>query len=127
MDENLIEELYPYPRSADFHELAFLFFNGPVKMDIEVADAMAKHIFDRLDCSPPREPSVKYDALGSAGAPWEPGAWIERDAERMTVTVTVPEKPVAQMDDAELAALRRDLDAAEVARKAGTLGGDDGR
>lgn len=122
-DEELatLYELYPYERSREHHPLACLFFNGPVKVDVEVADQLAKHVFERLDCSPPREPDVKYDALGGSGAPWESGAWIKADKERVAVEVTVQEKPVSEMDDAELAALRRDLNAADDARRAGTL------
>lgn len=117
------DEIYPYKTDPKHHPLAMLFFNSAVKVDLEVADALAKHVFDQLGCSPPRNPAVKYDALGSSGAPWEPGAWIDGDADRMTVHVTVSEKPVVEMDAAERAKLRHELDAAEVAERAGTLGG----
>lgn len=117
------ERIYPYQVDPEHHPLAMLFFNAPVKADLEVADALARHVFDRLDCSPPRNPVVKYDALGSSGAPWEPGAWIDADAERMTVEVTVQDKPVSEMDDDELATLERDLNAVRDARRAGTLKG----
>lgn len=119
----VLEEIYPYQRDSSVHPLACLFFNGPVKFELEAAEAWARHIFDRLDCSPPRSPSVKYDAQGGLGAPWESGVWIDADAERMKVHVSVQDKPVADMDDVELAALRRDLDAVEAARRADTLGG----
>lgn len=121
-EQATIEDLYPYQRDPQHHPLAMLFFNSPVKADLEVCDALAKHVFDRLDCSPPRNPEVKYDALGSSGAPWEPGAWIKDTDDRMTVHVTVSEKPVAEMDAAERAKLRHELDAAEDAEQAGTLG-----
>lgn len=123
-DELAVREgIYPYEAHPEHHPLAMLFFNSPVKADMEVADALAKHVFDRLDCSPPRSPSVKYDALGTSGAPWEPGAWIEAGKDRMSVEVTVQDKPVAEMDDVELAALERDLNAVKDARRAGTLKG----
>jgi len=122
-DEVTLATIYPYRREPGHHPLAPLFFNSVVKADLEVADALAKHIFDRLGCSPPRNPSVKYDALGSSGAPWEPGAWIDATAERMAVHVTVSEKPVADMDAAERAQLRRELEAADAAERAGTLRG----
>lgn len=117
------DEIYPYQSDPKHHPLAMLFFNSAVKVDLEVADALATHVFDRLGCSPPRNPSVKYDALGSSGAPWEPGVWVDADSDRMTVNVTVSEKPVTEMDAAERAKLRHELDAAEDAERAGTLGG----
>lgn len=122
-EQATIDRLYPYRRDPGHHPLALLFFNSPVKADLEVCDALAKHVFDRLDCSPPRNPLAKYDALGSSGAPWEPGVWIDADAERMTVNVTVSEKPIGEMDAAERAKLRHELDAADDAERAGTLGG----
>lgn len=117
------DEIYPYQVHPDHHPLAMLFFNSPVKVDLDVADALAKHVFDQLDCSAPRNPQIKYDALGASGAPWEPGAWIGADKDRMTVEVTVQDKPVEEMDDDELAALERDLNAVKDARRAGTLKG----
>lgn len=123
-DAAVVDDIYPYGREENHHPLACLFFGGPVRNDIEVAEAWAKHIFDNLGCSPPRDPKVKYDARGGTGAPWEDGVWIPVEDERMGVHVTVSEKPVADMDAAERAKLRFELDAADAAERAGALKGE---
>lgn len=116
---NTISTIYPYEKDDSHHEYAWVFFHAPgFAPNIEIADELAKHIFDDLGCAPPgsrHQPRVKYDALGSAGAPWQPGAWIPLDEPRMDVTATIPDKPVAEMSEEEkaeaLAALQAEADA----------------
>lgn len=120
----VLDELFPYPRDAGFHPLAFLFFNMPhLKVDGDGAHALAVWVFDRLGCAGPgtaSPPTVKYDALGGSGAPHEYGVWIKAEDERMTVEVTTPEKALTEMDEAELAEIVTNAQAALVAKRAGT-------
>lgn len=122
MPDNLIDELFPYPRDAEFHPLAFLFFNAPfLKVSAETAHALAAWVFDSLDCSGPGDGAkVKYDALGGSGAPHENGRWIKRDAARVVVEVTTPDVVLTGKSEAELAQILVDAEAALVAKRAGT-------
>lgn len=120
----ILEELFPYPRDPAFHPLASLFINMPhLKLDADAAHATATWVFDRLGCAGPgtaSTPTVKYDALGSSGAPWEYGVWIKAEAERVPVEVTTPEVVLTDMDEAALAEVISNAQAALVAKRAGT-------
>lgn len=122
MPDELIEELFPYPRDPSFHPQAVLFFNMPfLKVSAETAHAMAAWVFDSLDCSGPGEGAkVKYDALGGSGAPHETGRWIKRDADRVEVEVTTPDVVLTDRSEEELAQILVDAEAALVAKRAGT-------
>lgn len=123
-------ELYPYPRDPQYHPLSFLFFNMPhlTIRDIDACHRMAVWLFGSLGCGAPgtaASPSVKYDALGTAGAPWEEGVWIQADQERTPVQVTTPvEKDLTEMDEAELAEYITNAQAALIAKRAGTAKGN---
>lgn len=123
-DDKVLDELYPYPRDPNFHRLAFVFFNMPhLAMDADGANAMARWVFDRLGCGAPGEaaaPTVKYDALGGSGAPHELGVWIKAEDDRATVEVTTPEVVLTDMDEAKLAEVISNAQAALVAKRAGT-------
>lgn len=125
MPDELIEELFPYPRDPEFHPLAFLFFNAPfLKVSAETAHALAAWVFDSLDCSGPGEGAkVKYDALGGSGAPHETGRWIKRDADRVEVEVTTPDVVLTGKSEAELAQIVIDAEAALNAHRARTVKG----
>lgn len=120
-------DVYPYVTSADRHPYSWVFFNaGGISVDIETAEALAKHVFDDLGCGKPgsaSDPVVKYDALGGSGGPWEPGAWIPMDEPRMSVSISAPHIDIGRMSEAERANLRAMLDAADAARRAGVLSG----
>lgn len=122
MPDNLLDELFPYPRDSEFHPLAFLFFNAPfLKVNAETAHALAAWVFDTLDCSGPGEGTkVKYDALGGSGAPHENGRWIKRDADRVEVEVTTPDVVLTDRSEEELAQILVDANAALVAKRART-------
>ena len=124
MPDEVLDELYPYPRHPSFHPLAFVFFNMPhLAMDADGAHAMATWVFDRLGCAGPgtaAAPTVKYDALGGSGAPHEHGVWIKATEERMTVEVTTPEVVLTDMDESALAEVIANAQAALVAKRAGT-------
>lgn len=117
-----LDHIYPYDKSPDKHPLAWMFFHAAgLQLDIDVADALAKHVFDKLGCAGPgtaSEPAIKYDALGSTGAPYEPGAWIAREKDRLQVTTTMPEKSVTRMDDAEFVAAQHAVIVEAAARRA---------
>lgn len=120
-----VDELYPYPRDGQYHPWSFLFFNMPhlTIRDIDTCHRMAVWLFDTLGCAGPgtsQAPSMKYDALGSSGAPWEEGGWIPVDNERTPVQVTTPEKDLTAMDEVELAEYIANAKAALVAKRAGT-------
>lgn len=123
-DDKVLDELYPYPRDPSFHPLAFVFFNMPhLGVDADGANAMARWVFDRLGCAGPgtaAAPTVKYDALGGSGAPHEFGVWIKADEDRMAVEVTTPEVVLTDMDEAALAEMIANAQAALVAKRAGT-------
>ena len=125
--DDVIDELFPYPRDPSFHPLAFLFFNMPhLKVDADGAHAMAVWVFDRLGCGGPgtaATPTVKYDALGGSGAPYEHAVWIKADEDRMAVEVTTPEVVLTDMDEADLAEVIANAQAALVAKRAGTAKG----
>ena len=74
-----MNEPYPYATDPEAHPLAWVFFYiAGIATTLDVANAMAKHVFDDLGCAPPgteHTPVIKYDALGGSGAPWEPGMW----------------------------------------------------
>lgn len=122
-------ELYPYPRETQYHPWSFLFFNMPhlTIRDIDACHHMAVWLFDTLGCTGPGTagvPQVKYDALGSSGAPWEEGVWIPTDRERTPVQVTTPvEKDLTEMDEIELAEYITNAQAALIAKRAGTARG----
>ena len=114
--------LYPYDKDAERHPLAWVFFHAAgLQADLDVCDALAKHVFDKLGCSGPgsaSEPTVKYDALGTSGAPYEPGAWIAREKPRLQVATTMPEKSVTHMDDEEFVEAQHAIIAEAAARRA---------
>ena len=122
--DDVLDELFPYPRDPSFHPLAFVFFNMPhLKVDADGAHAMAVWVFDRLGCGGPgtaAPPSVKYDALGGSGAPHEHGVWIKAEDDRMTVQVTTPEVVLTDMSEDKLAEFITNAKAALVAKRAGT-------
>lgn len=117
-----LDHIYPYDKASDRHPLAWVFFHAAgLQLDIDVADALAKHVFDKLGCAGPgtaSEPVIKYDALGSTGAPYEPGAWIDRSKDRLQVATTMPEKSVTQMDDEEFVEAQHALIIEAAARRA---------
>lgn len=120
-----VDELYPYPRDSQYHPWSFLFFNMPhlTIRDIDTCHRMAVWLFDTLGCAGPgatQAPSVKYDALGTAGAPWEEGGWIPVDSERTAVQVTTPDVVLTGKSEEELAQILVDAEAALVAKRAGT-------
>lgn len=121
-----IEDVYPYHIDPARHRLAWVIFNAAgVRHDLETCEAIAKHIFDDLKCGPPGsagDPTVKYDALGGSGAPWEPGRWIPMSEGRLQVVATAPPKDVTAMSWEERAELRAALEAAEDAERAGATG-----
>lgn len=114
---------YPYETDPESHPFAWVFFYiAGIATTLDVANAMAKHVFDDLGCAPPgteHEPNIKYDALGGSGAPWEPGMWIPVEDDRMQVIATAPDKDITAMSQAERAELRAALDAADDADRAG--------
>ena len=125
MPDELIDELFPYRRDAEFHPLACLFFNMPfLQVNAETAHALAAWVFDSLDCSGPGAGAeVKYDALGGSGAPHETGRWIKRDADRVEVEVTTPDVVLTDKSEAELAQIVIDAEAALNAHRARTVKG----
>ena len=125
MPDDLVDELFPYPRDPEFHPRAFLFFNMPfLKVSAETAHAMAAWVFDTLDCAGPGAGAeVKYDALGGSGAPHETGRWIKRDADRVEVEVTTPDVVLTDKSEAELAQIVIDAEAALNAHRARTVKG----
>lgn len=120
-----MEDIYPYQVADNHHPLSWVFFNaGGLSLDLETAEALARHVFDALGCGKPGSaavPSIKYDALGGSGGPWEPGVWIPVKDARMGVSVTVPHVDVGAMSEAERAELRAVLDAADDAARASSL------
>lgn len=118
-------ETWPYPIDVNYHPLAWVFFNaGNIPFDIIQADALARHVFDNLQCGAPGsagDPLVKYDALGGTGAPWENGEWIAVDQPRAMVVATAPSVDLGSMDAQSRAELRAALDAADIAAAANAL------
>ena len=124
-EARIAHTLYPYPRDGQYHPWSFLFFNMPhlTIRDIDACHRMATWVFDTLGCGGPgtvADPSVKYDALGSSGAPWEEGRWIPAARERSPVQVTTPDTDLTQMGEEELAEYIANAQAALVAKRAGT-------
>ena len=117
------DDIYPYAVDPDYHPLTNAIFKaGGTQHDIDTCHAIAKHIFDDLGCGAPgtaHEPKVKYDALGSSGAPWEPGVWIPVEEARASVVATAPDKDITAMTPEERAELKAALEAAEAAERAG--------
>lgn len=125
-------DIYPYPvdNQDGVDPMAWLFFNTPgaPKDTLEVANARCAHLRALgVNLTPEvTEPStLKYDALGGTGAPWEHGRWIPVDQPRVEVTVTAPSTDITAMSEAERAELRAALDLADIATQAG--GGTNGR
>lgn len=120
-------DTYPYDIDPEYHHLAWTVFNAAgTRHDIETCHGIVTHIFDDLGCGPPgtaHPPRVKYDALGSSGGPWEPGAWIPAEDQRAQVTATAPDKDVTAMTPEERAELKAALEAADAAERAGATGG----
>lgn len=116
-------DTYPYAIDDDYHPLSWTIFKaGGTQHDIDTCHNIATHLFDDLGCGPPgtaHEPRVKYDALGSSGAPWEPGVWIPVEDERAAVVATAPDKDITAMTAEERAELKAALEAAEAAEQAG--------
>ena len=124
-EQTVADELYPYPRDGQYHPWSFVFFNMPhlTIRDIDACHRMAVWLFDTLGCGEPgtsHPPTVKYDALGSSGAPWEEGRWTHTDQERTPVQVTTPDKDLTEMGEDELAEYIVNAQAALVAKRAGT-------
>lgn len=120
-----MDEIYPYPKDPHEHPLAHTLFNiTGIGLSFDACNTVAKHLFDELGCGPPgttHPPRIKYDALGSSGGPWQPGAWIPMDEPRQAVVVTAPAKDVSKMTPEELAELKAAIQARELAEQAGTL------
>lgn len=129
------QEIYPYPidESDEYHPRAWMLFNAPgtPRPSVEVASNILRHLEDSLgvDLTPGviHAPELQYDALGSAGAPWEHGIWIPADESRAPVTATAVDKDVTAMTAEERAELQAALDAAEIAVRAGALHSDETR
>lgn len=120
-----MDAIYPYPVDADSHPLAWIFFNvpGAPRFDIDVANTLARHLETGLgiDLTPDvtHPASIKYDALGGTGAPWENGIWIPREESRMTYTTSAAPVDVTAMDSAQRAELRQALELADIADASG--------
>lgn len=118
-------EIYPYDIPMGYHPLAWVFFHAAgMSMDLDTAQVMAKHVFDDLGCGEPgtsHNPSIKYDALGSGGGPWEPGVWIPAGEGRMQVVATAPPVDVTAMSVEQRAELQAALDAAADAEAADAI------
>ncbi|HCD3016523.1 TPA: hypothetical protein NJV68_002435 [Corynebacterium striatum] len=111
-----IDDIYPYDKDPDRHPLSWVFFNAGFALTLDAAEKMAKHVFEDLGCGGPgsaHPPVVKYDAVGSSGAPWEPGVWIPFDEPRMSFVATAPDKDITAMSAEERAELREALAVAE--------------
>lgn len=112
-----LERIYPYERDPERHPYAWVFFNvpGSPAMDLDSAEALARHVFDNLGCGAPgtaSDPSIHYDAMGSSGGPWEDGAWRDIAEERFAVTATAPVVDVTAMGPEERAAYLAEVQAA---------------
>lgn len=121
------QDIYPYPiDDEEYHPRSWMLFNvsGTPRMSAEVASNIMTHLEENLqvDLSPGAlgDPKVKYDALGSSGAPWEHGQWIPSDEDRARVTTTAADKDVTAMSAEERAELQAALQAAEIADRAGS-------
>lgn len=129
------QEIYPYPidESDEYHPRAWMLFNAPgtPRPSVEVASNILRHLEDSLavDLTPGAvgPPKLKYDALGSAGEPWEHGLWIPADEARAPVTATAVDKDVTAMTAEERAELQAALDAAEIAVRASAVHNEEAR
>ncbi|MGN0095034.1 MAG: hypothetical protein ACI38U_03120 [Corynebacterium sp.] len=127
------QEIYPYPiDDSEYHPRSWMVFNAPgtPRPSAEVASNIMRHL-EKLgvDLTPGviHASELQYDALGSAGAPWEHGIWIPADESRAPVTATAVDKEVTAMTPEERAELQAALDAAEIAASAGALHNDETR
>lgn len=116
-------DVYPYEKDPDRHPNSYVFFNVPgvARFDLDSAETLAKHC-EALGMGPPesaKESELIYDALGSSGAPWEPGRWNKPEDGRMKVTTTAPNKNITAMTPEERAELKAALQAADDADRAG--------
>ena len=120
-----MEEIYPYPKDPHEHPHAYTLYNIPgIGLAFDACNTVAKHLFDDLGCGPPgttHPPTIHYDALGTSGGPWQPGAWIPIDQPRQPVTLTAPAKNITDMPPEERAELKAALEAAELAERAESI------
>lgn len=121
------DDIYPYEVDEERHPWSFVFFNvnGAARFDLDTAETLAKHIealgFDRVN-----ESTIKYDAFGTSGGPWEIGGWIKVEDERMQVSVNIPPKDITDYSDEEIAEAEAALSALKSARAAGATRKDGG-
>lgn len=116
-----VDDIYPYDRAPARHPLSWVFFNGVVACDLDTAEQLAKHVFDDLGCGAPgsaHDAAVKYDACGTSGAPWEIGAWIPADENRMSFVATAPSIDVTALSPEQRAELIEALAVADSMDKA---------
>jgi hypothetical protein len=112
----------------DKHPLADLFkaipagsSNMPVfNMPPEMHHLLAIHIFDNLDCSPPREPLYKYREPAEGHSGLNGGMWVpidEPDEAYAPAAAPVRVVDTSSMTDAELVENEKRLKAEKLRRK----------
>lgn len=113
------------------HPMADLFRSVPMgtglpgmRMPIEAEHLLAIHIFDNLDCSPPRSPLYKArpdkDALRSTGMPgyiWVPINTPDDPADPSTDDEPVMVADIGEYNDRQIAAMKVQIEEIERRRK----------